>query len=297
MAMAKAAPFSSGSGEKRPSVGGDEKQGVEKDEAATTSNEERENILTVPNLLCLSRIALSPYIAHLIIHDGNYPWALAVFGYAGITDALDGWIARNVPGQMSSLGSFLDPLSDKVLMTSLYLSLTYVDLIPSWLTSLVVSRDLFLVYAGLYVRYMSVQPPVTLKKYLDFSIPTAQVNPTTISKINTLVQLALVGVALCAPVFDFAHHPAFMALCGVTACTTFASAVSYAFFRDVYTFKNRAYEHHFGKKLTAFVLFILFNVAFVYNMPKSSSSTTLHQKDGSSPLSSSNEKIVSKKTR
>ena len=49
---------------------------------------ERENILTVPNLLCLTRIALSPYIAHLIIHNGDYPWALAVFGYAGITDAV-----------------------------------------------------------------------------------------------------------------------------------------------------------------------------------------------------------------
>ena len=74
---------------------------------------------------------------------------------------LDGWIARNVPGQMSKFGSFLDPLSDKVLMTTMYISLTYVDMIPSWLTSLVVSRDLFLIYAGLYVRYMSVEPPVS----------------------------------------------------------------------------------------------------------------------------------------
>ena len=47
---------------------------------------ERENILTLPNMLCLSRILMSPYIAHLIIHAGNYPWALAAFGYAGITD-------------------------------------------------------------------------------------------------------------------------------------------------------------------------------------------------------------------
>ena len=58
------------------------------------------------------------------------------------------------------MGSFLDPLSDKILMTTMYLSLTYVDLIPSWLTSLVISRDLFLIYAGLYIRYMAVEPPV-----------------------------------------------------------------------------------------------------------------------------------------
>jgi len=174
---------------------------------------ERENILTIPNLLCLSRIAMSPYIAYLIVQTGNYPWALAAFGYAGITDLLDGWIARNFRGQASTFGSFLDPLSDKILMTTMYLSLTYVGMIPEWLTSLVVSRDLFLVYAGLYVRYMSVEQPVTLKKYLDFSIPTAQVNPTMISKVNTSIQMGLVVVALCAQIFDFLNHPAYLAIC------------------------------------------------------------------------------------
>ena len=74
---------------------------------------------------------------------------------------LDGWIARNFKGQSSMLGSFLDPLADKVLVATLYLSLTYVHLIPIALTSLVVSRDIFLVYAGLYIRYMGVTPPVS----------------------------------------------------------------------------------------------------------------------------------------
>jgi len=235
---------------------------------------ERENIVTVPNLLCLSRIVMSPYIAHLIIHTGNYPWALAAFGYAGITDLLDGWIARNVPGQMSTFGSFLDPLSDKILMTTMYLSLTYVDMIPSWLTSLVVSRDLFLIYAGLHVRYMSVEPPVTMKKYFDFSIPTAQVNPTNISKVNTSVQMGLIVVALCAPIFDFLSHPAYLALCGLTASTTMASAISYAFTRNVYTLRNRADDEQFGKRLTAFILFILFNIGFVYWMPKTDQKPT-----------------------
>ena len=75
---------------------------------------------------------------------------------------MDGLIARKVPGQASSLGSFLDPLADKVLVTALYLSLTYVGIIPPALTSLVVSRDVLLVYAGLYIRYMSVAPPVRI---------------------------------------------------------------------------------------------------------------------------------------
>jgi cardiolipin synthase len=63
------------------------------------------------------------------------------------------------------LGSFLDPLADKILVSTLFLSLTYVQLIPIALTSLVVSRDIFLVYAGLYVRYMGVVPPVRIHSF------------------------------------------------------------------------------------------------------------------------------------
>ena len=120
---------------------------------------ERENILTVPNLLCVSRIAASPVIAQFLVNN-EFKYALALFGYAGLTDLVDGWIARNFKGQMSSLGSFLDPLADKILVTVMFLSLSYVDLIPAALTSLVVSRDVLLVYAGMYIRYMSVQKPV-----------------------------------------------------------------------------------------------------------------------------------------
>lgn len=75
---------------------------------------------------------------------------------------LDGWIARRFPSQKSAIGSFLDPLSDKILMTTMFLSLTYVHVIPAALTALVVSRDILLIYAGLYVRYMSVVPPVSI---------------------------------------------------------------------------------------------------------------------------------------
>ena len=107
----------------------------------------------------MSRIAASPVIAQFIVNN-EFKYALALFGYAGLTDLVDGWIARNFKGQMSSLGSFLDPLADKILVTVMFLSLSYVDLIPAALTSLVVSRDVLLVYAGMYIRYMSVQKPV-----------------------------------------------------------------------------------------------------------------------------------------
>lgn len=241
--------------------------GVAKSDPDTSKEiKEKDNVLTIPNLLCVSRIVAAPYLAHLII-QGNFSWAAALFVCAGATDLLDGWIARNFHGQKSSLGSFLDPLADKILVATLYLSLTYVNMIPASLTGLVVSRDLFLIYAGLYIRYMSVIPPFTLAKYFDVSLPTAQVQPTTISKINTGLQFSLLAVTLGSPLLGYMNHPWLHYLWAATGATTFLSAVSYAFMKDTYKFSHREYDHQFGKKLTAFILFVLFNVGFTAMFP------------------------------
>jgi len=241
---------------------------LENTKPSTESNvpKEKDNIVTVPNLLCLSRIVAAPVLANLII-EGKFEMASVLFVVAGFTDMLDGWIARNFKGQASSLGSFLDPLSDKILVCTLYLSLTFANLIPASLCSLIVSRDLFLVYAGLYIRYMSVPPPFTVKKYFDVSLPTAKIQPTTISKINTGLQFLLITVSLGGPVLGYTGHPGLHYLWAATGTTTFLSAVSYAFMKDTYKFSHREYDHQFGKKLTAFVLFTLFNIAFIYSFP------------------------------
>lgn len=232
--------------------------------AKIAKSEKCDKICTIPNGICMARIAVSPYLAKLIVGHQFEP-ALGIFLIAGFSDVLDGWIARTFPGQKSMLGSFLDPLADKILMTVLYLSLTSVDLLPSELAALVISRDVLLIYAGLYIRYMGVNPPFTFQKYFDVSMPTAQVNPTTISKFNTGMQLTTVAAALASPVLGFVNHPLLYALCGLTACTTFASSLSYAFQKDTYKFSNRSYDHQAGKKLTALLIFILFNLGFVYN--------------------------------
>eukprot|EP00096_Caligus_rogercresseyi_P014341 TRINITY_DN6834_c0_g1_i1.p1 TRINITY_DN6834_c0_g1~~TRINITY_DN6834_c0_g1_i1.p1 ORF type:complete len:270 (-),score=31.96 TRINITY_DN6834_c0_g1_i1:27-836(-) len=232
----------------------------------STSIEKEDRICTVPNLLCASRIVASPFIGYLILQK-EYSLALAAFGYAGFTDLADGWIARNFKGQASSLGSFLDPLADKILVTSLYFSLSYAGLIPSALTALIVSRDLLLIYAGLYIRYMAVIPPFTIQKYLDVRTPIAQIKPPLVSKVNTLVQLSLVGAALASPALGLSNPLALQGLMGLTAATTLASSVSYAFGRDTYAFTNRSYDHQAGKKLTAFLAFIGFNLAFCYLYP------------------------------
>ena len=160
----------------------------------------------------------------------------------------DGYIARNFKNQASSLGSFLDPLSDKILVGkrtinhhdsirgcvnpgTVFLALTYANLIPASLTGLIVSRDLFLVYAGLYIRYMSVVPPFSLGKYFDPTLPTATIQPTTISKVNTALQFLLIAVSLAAPLAGLQSHPSLHYLWAATGATTFLSAVSYAFMK------------------------------------------------------------------
>lgn len=147
------------------------------------------------------------------------------------------------------------------------MALTYANLIPASLTGLIVSRDLFLVYAGLYIRYMSVVPPFTLQKYFDPTLPTATIQPTTISKVNTGLQFLLIAVSISAPLVNLQHHPSLHYLWAATGLTTFLSAVSYAFMKDTYKFSHKPYDHQFGKKLTAFILFILFNIGFTLSFP------------------------------
>jgi len=258
--------------------------------------EKKDRILTVPNLLCVSRIVAAPVLANSII-NGDFLFASGLFAYAGATDFLDGYIARNFKNQASSLGSFLDPLSDKILVCTVFLSLTYANLIPASLTGLIVSRDLFLVYAGLYIRYMSVIPPFTIKKYFDPTLPTATVQPTTISKINTALQFLLIAVSLGAPLMELQNHPYLHYLWAATGTTTFLSAVSYAFMKDTYKFSHKAYDHQFGKKLTAFILFILFNIGFTLYFP--SSQIPKQKPEGDCPItgkSRSDQDIYSERT-
>ncbi|XP_068215392.1 centrosomal protein of 83 kDa [Palaemon carinicauda] len=194
---------------------------------------ERENIWTIPNLLCISRIVCSPILCNLVI-TGEYKWALGLFMFAGFTDLLDGWIARTFPNQASRLGSFLDPLADKVLVAMLFLSLTYVGLIPLPLTVIIVYRDLVIIGGASYVRYKSLPPPRTIVRYFDATHATAQLAPTTLSKINTAIQLGLITASLAAPVFGYVDHHLLTGLCWVTGVTTIGSGLTYIFSKDTY---------------------------------------------------------------
>ncbi|XP_065343032.1 probable cardiolipin synthase (CMP-forming) [Cloeon dipterum] len=193
---------------------------------------ERENIWTIPNILCISRIVASPYLGYLIV-QGDFPMALGVFTIAGITDLLDGWIARNFD-QASKLGSFLDPLADKILISVLFATLTVAGHIPIALTGLIIGRDVLLVLAGFVIRYKSLPPPRTLKRYFDATLVTAQLQPTLISKVNTVVQLLFVASVLVAPVISYPSQDALTTFGYVTAATTIASALSYIIERNTF---------------------------------------------------------------
>lgn len=185
-----------------------------------------ENPWTIPNFLCVCRIVLAPFLGHLIIQQ-HFHLSLALFVLAGATDLLDGYIARTWPTQKSALGSALDPLADKILISILYLSLTYAELIPAPLTALVIFRDVGLIAAVFWVRYKTVPPPVTFSKFFNPCYTTAQLKPTLFSKVNTAIQLLLVAASLAAPVFQYTDSVLLQCLWYVTAVTTAASGYSY----------------------------------------------------------------------
>ncbi|KAK6075386.1 phosphatidyl synthase [Seiridium cupressi] len=156
-----------------------------------------ENIYTVPNLLTFSRLIAAPFIGYAILHDAHV-WALSLFVYAGVSDLLDGWIARRWNLQ-TVVGSVVDPMADKALMTILTVCLAAQGSLPVWLAVIILGRDVGLAISAIYYRWISLPPPKTFTRYWDFSLPSAEVRPTTISKYNTFLQLALMGSTVVAP--------------------------------------------------------------------------------------------------
>ncbi|MDE3105228.1 MAG: CDP-alcohol phosphatidyltransferase family protein [Acidobacteriota bacterium] len=132
-----------------------------------------------PNLLTLARLFLLPFLVIEIL-DGRMRLAFVLFLVAGISDALDGLLARML-SQRTKLGEYLDPIADKLLLSTLFMVLTHVGLIPRYVTVLVFSRDLgiLLISTLLYVTN-------TLR---DF-------RPSFFGKLNTLVQIVVVTTVL-----------------------------------------------------------------------------------------------------
>ncbi|CAF3406132.1 unnamed protein product [Rotaria sp. Silwood1] len=151
-----------------------------------SSQQKTDRVWTIPNILTFARIGASPILGYLIINH-HYSLSLSLFIISGLTDFIDGWIARRYPSQASALGSFLDPFADKMLVGFVVISLAYVHLIPLWLLALILSRDIAIMCAAGYLRVKSVPPPRTLKKILNMKNATVQLYPTLVSKVCKII--------------------------------------------------------------------------------------------------------------
>jgi cardiolipin synthase len=137
-----------------------------------------------PNLLTLMRLFIIPFLVIEIL-DGHYRMAFALFMLAGVSDALDGLLARWL-SQKTTLGQYLDPIADKLLMSTLFVVLTHVGMVPRYVTVLVFSRDL-----GILLISTLLFATGTLR---DF-------RPSLLGKLNTLVQIVGLVVVLSEKVF------------------------------------------------------------------------------------------------
>ena len=168
------------------------------------------NVSQLPNLITLVRLALAPAF-ELLLNDGDYTWALAVFLIAGVSDGLDGFIAKRFNYQ-SRLGAILDPVADKILLVSAFVMLSVLHHVPVWLVIVVVFRDLLIV--GGYVLYTSTYGPVHMR-------------PSWISKLNTFMQIAMIVIVLTQQAIAMSYPNVIESLVYAVLVTTVASGGHY----------------------------------------------------------------------
>ena len=139
---------------------------------------------TIPNIITLARILLTPLFIIFLI-QGRYERALAIFLLAGVSDLADGLIARTLH-QKSRLGTYLDPMADKILMSASFVTLSIYRQVPSWLTVVVISRDVALALG------------VLIFKLADYQLV---IKPSLAGKLTTTMQLATVLLVLVGKIW------------------------------------------------------------------------------------------------
>jgi cardiolipin synthase len=164
----------------------------------------------LPNLITLGRVILVPLVFWLLI-TGQTEAAFFAFIIAGISDAVDGWLAKSF-GWTTELGAYLDPLADKLLIVSIFLALGVGGKLPLWLVIAVVSRDILIVMA------------VVLSWLLANPVP---IHPLIVSKANTVAQIVLAGTVLADEGFGLGLGWARFVLIWLTGALTVASLAAY----------------------------------------------------------------------
>jgi cardiolipin synthase len=172
-------------------------------------------VLTLANQLTILRMGLAPLLVVLVLSQERV-WAFAVFVAAGLTDLLDGVIARR-GGQQTTLGAVLDPVADKILLSSSFIALTWgpglVVALPAWLTVTTLSRDAII---------------LTTVAIINLTLGRRVFYPTLLGKLSTAAQVTSVGVVLLLNALDRAFPPV-RYLFVVTLTLTVASALHYVY--------------------------------------------------------------------
>ena len=166
--------------------------------------------MNIPNIITLARIILVPVIVWAIASN-QMEIAFAVFVMAGVSDAVDGFLAKRF-NMESELGALLDPLADKALLVSIYVALGIWGAVPRWIVILVVSRDIMIV-AAVIVSWLF-DKPVPMK-------------PSMVSKLNTVAQVAFAALVLAALAFDLPRQPYDLILMGLVTVFTLVSVSLY----------------------------------------------------------------------
>jgi cardiolipin synthase len=167
--------------------------------------------LNIPNLITLGRILLVPIVVWAIATPGTMWIAFVLFLAAGVSDAVDGYLAKRF-AMTTELGAYLDPLADKALIVSIYLTLGINGFIPRWLVILVVSRDILIV-GGIMLSWL-VGPPLKIK-------------PLLVSKLNTVAQIVFASVVLGSLGFNYELPTLTLILMGLVAVLTLLSVAAY----------------------------------------------------------------------
>jgi cardiolipin synthase len=167
-------------------------------------------LLTLPNVITFARLCAVPLSVWLVM-EHQFALAFFLFVAAGASDAVDGWLARRNGGG-NSVGAMLDPVADKALLVTMYVTLAVVKVLPDWLAILVVFRDTLIV-GGVVVLSLLGQP--------------VMMRPLYISKLNTVLQIVLVAVALLLSGFGLQAPAVLSVLVWLVAATTLGSGAAY----------------------------------------------------------------------
>ncbi|MBW8269669.1 CDP-alcohol phosphatidyltransferase family protein [Caldovatus sp. SYSU G05006] len=167
-------------------------------------------MFTLPNAITLARLCAVPAAIWLMLQH-RLDIAFWVFVGAGVSDAADGWLAR-ARNARSALGAVLDPMADKALLVSVYVTLAAIGVLPDWLAILVVFRDLLIVGGVLVLAVIGAPPPI---------------RPLLVSKVNTAAQIGLAALALLVGGYALELGGLVAAMVWIVAATTLASGAAY----------------------------------------------------------------------